>query len=81
MKSNFYNFEKSLKIKFKDKNLLIESLTHKSANLKINNEKLEFVGDRVLGLVLSNKLYELYPNENEGVLDKRFAKLVNRKAC
>ena len=73
--------QKSLKIKFKDKSLLIKALTHKSANQEINNEKLEFLGDRVIGLVLSKKLFDLYPNENEGVLDKRFARLVNRKTC
>ena len=73
--------QKSLKIKFKDKSLLIKALTHKSANQQINNEKLEFLGDRVIGLVLSKKLFDLYPNENEGVLDKRFARLVNRKTC
>ena len=42
---------------------------------------MEFLGDRVIGLVLSKKLYELYPNETEGDLDKRFAILVRRKAC
>ena len=73
--------QKSLRIKFKDKSLLIKALTHKSANQQINNEKLEFLGDRVIGLVLSKKLFDLYPNENEGVLDKRFARLVNRKTC
>ena len=73
--------EKNIKIKFKSKNLIIKALTHKSANQKMNNEKLEFLGDRVIGLVLSEKLFELYPNENEGVLDKRFARLVNRKTC
>jgi len=73
--------QKSLKIKFKDKSLLIKALTHKSANQESNNEKLEFLGDRVKGLVLSKKLFDLYPNESEGVLDKRFARLVNRKTC
>ena len=74
-------FEKKIQIKMNDKSLLIKALTHKSANQVYNNEKLEFLGDRVLGLVLSNKLIHLYPNENEGILDKRFAKLVNRKTC
>jgi len=74
-------FEKELKIKFKNKDLLIVSLTHKGANKEKNNEKLEFLGDRVLGLVLSKKLYDLYPNDNEGVLDKKFAALVNSKIC
>lgn len=76
-----HSIEKHLKIAFKNKSLITEALTHKSANHKNNNEKLEFLGDRVLGLVLSKKLFDLYPNETEGVLDKRFAKLVNRKAC
>ena len=74
-------FEKKIQIKMKDKSLLIKALTHKSANQVYNNEKLEFLGDRVLGLVLSNKLIDLYPGENEGILDKRFAKLVNRSTC
>ena len=73
--------QKELKIKFKSKHLLTNALTHKSADQKSNNEKLEFLGDRVIGLILSKKLIELYPKENEGVLDKRFAKLVNRKTC
>jgi len=81
MKININKFQKDLKIKFKNKSLLIKALTHKSANQKSNNEKLEFLGDRVIGLVLSKKLFDLYPNENEGVLDKRFASLVNRDIC
>ena len=72
---------KILKIKFKNKDLLTKALTHKSANQKNNNENLEFLGDRVLGLVLSKKLFDLYPNESEGVLDKRFSKLVNKETC
>ena len=78
---DFEKIQKDLKIKFKDKSLLIAALTHKSANQKNNNEKLEFLGDRVIGLVLSKKLFDLYPKESEGVLDKRFANLVNRKSC
>ena len=81
MTTNISKFQKDLKIKFKNKSLLIKALTHKSANTKFNNEKLEFLGDRVIGLVLSKKLFDLYPNESEGVLDKRFANLVNRKIC
>lgn len=78
---NIAKLEKNLNIKFKNKSLLKEALTHKSADQKINNEKLEFLGDRVIGLILSKKLYDLYPNETEGVLDKRFANLVNKKTC
>ena len=78
---DIHKFQKSQKIKFKKNSLLIEALTHKSANKKFNNEKLEFLGDRVIGLILSKKLIDLYPVENEGVLDKRFAILVNRETC
>ena len=78
---NQNDFENTVKVKFKDKKLLLQSLTHKSYDPTFNNEKLEFLGDRVLGLVLSKTIYELYPNETEGSLDKRFASLVNRKTC
>ena len=81
MRINIQEFEKKIKYKAKNRELLQQALTHKSANKTINNEKLEFLGDRVIGLILSKKLYDLYPNENEGILDKRFAKLVNRKTC
>ena len=81
MISNLEKFQKELRFKFKNKKLLIQALTHKSANKEINNEKLEFLGDRVIGLILSKKLYELYPNETEGILDKKFAILVNRGTC
>ena len=73
--------ENKIHIKFKDKGLLSQSLIHKSFNFLSNNEKLEFLGDRVLGLVLSKKLFNLYPRESEGSLDKKFASLVNRKTC
>tara|TARA_B100001964_G_C14165052_1_gene568631 strand:- start:48 stop:746 length:699 start_codon:yes stop_codon:yes gene_type:complete len=73
--------ENKLNITFKNKKLLSLSLIHKSFNSLSNNEKLEFLGDRVLGLVLSDKLFNLYPNEPEGSLDKKLASLVNRKTC
>ena len=81
MNPNIKKFEKILRIEMKNKSLLVDALTHKSANQEINNERLVFLGDRVIGLVLSNKLFDIYPKETEGVLDKRFAKLVNRKTC
>ena len=60
---------------------MTQSLTHKSFNANKNNEKLEFLGDRVLGLVVAKKLLETYPDEKEGILDKKFASLVNKKTC
>ena len=81
MKKDYSNLEKKINIKFKDINLLIKSLTHKSFDKIDNNEKIEFLGDRVLGLVIAKKLLEIYPNEKEGILDKKFASLVNKKTC
>ena len=81
MKIDYQSLEKKIKINFKNKNLLIKSLTHKSLNKVNNYEKLEFLGDRVLGLVIAKKLLEIYPNEKEGILDKKFASLVNKKTC
>ena len=81
MKLNILKIEKKLNIKFKNKSLLAQSLTHKSSNKLSNNEKLEFLGDRVIGLILSKKILDMYPDDDEGILDKKFAKLVNRKTC
>ena len=81
MKIDYRILEKKIKINFKDKNLLIRSLTHKSFDKNINNEKIEFLGDRVLGLVIAKKLLEIYPDEKEGILDKKYASLVNKKTC
>lgn len=81
MKIDYQILEKKIKINFKNKNLLIKSLTHKSFDKDNNNEKLEFLGDRILGLVMAKKLLEIYPDEKEGILDKKFAALVNKKTC
>ena len=81
MKTNYQNLEKKINVKFKNINLLTQSLTHKSFDSNKNNEKVEFLGDRVLGLVIAKKLLELYPDEKEGILDKKFASLVNKNTC
>ncbi len=81
MISNIDNLEKKIKTSFRNKKLLIQSLTHKSYDSINSNEKLEFLGDRVLGLVISKKLLDTYPNEKEGILDKKLAFLVNKKKC
>ena len=75
------DLEKILQIKFKNKKILEKSLIHKSLDPINNNEKLEILGDRVLGFVISKKLYEIYPDETEGALDKKFASLVNKNMC
>ena len=81
MKVDYSSLEKKIKLSFKNKELLIKSLTHKSFDKENNNEKIEFLGDRVLGLVMAKKLLEIYPNEKEGILDKKFASLVDKKTC
>ena len=78
---NIHKLEKTINVKFKNLGLLKQSLTHKSFDTNKNNEKIEFLGDRVLGLIISKKLLEIYPNEKEGILDKKFASLVNKTTC
>ena len=72
---------KKIGIDFQDEKLLIKALTHKSYDTKNNYEKLEFLGDRVLGFVISKKLLELYPDEKVGIIDKKLANLVNKNKC
>ena len=73
--------ENSIKYSFKNKSLLESALTHKSFDSNKNNEKLEFLGDRVLGLIIAKILLDKYPSEKEGIIDKKFANLVNKKTC
>ena len=81
MKIDYSKIEKKINHKFKNKGLLIKSLTHKSFDKINNNEKIEFLGDRVLGLIIAKKLLDIYPDEKEGILDKKFASLVNKTTC
>ena len=81
MEKKIKELEKIIKYNFKKFSLLKKALTHKSFDNNYNNEKLEFLGDRVLGLVISEKLLEKYPDEKEGIIDKKFANLVNKKTC
>jgi len=62
---------------FTDKKLLIEALTHKSYKQPYNNERLEFLGDAVLDLIVGEYLFSTFPNYNEGYLSKMRASLVN----
>lgn len=70
--------------RFSDQTLLIEALTHPSAtrrgkNAPRNNQRLEFLGDRVLGLVVAHLLIARFPHEEEGPLSRRHAALVRRE--
>lgn len=66
---------------FSDPDLLILSLSHSSAATARDNERLEFLGDRVLGVVIAEKLYADFPNEDEGGLAVRLNAMVRRDAC
>ena len=69
--------EKSLGYEFKDKKLITEALTHKSYKKPYDNERLEFLGDAVLDLVVGEYLYKKFSKSAEGNLSKIRASLVN----
>ena len=75
--SDYTKLEKCLGYQFKDKNLIIEALTHKSYKKPYNNERLEFLGDAVLNLIVGEYLFLKFPKSNEGELSKIRASLVN----
>jgi len=81
MEDSLTKLQKKINVKFKKLDYLKKAVTHKSFDPINNYEKLEFLGDRVLGLVISKKLIELYQNEKEGILDKKLASLVNKNKC
>ena len=81
MKNPNKSLEIILDYNFKSTDLLKQSLIHKSFDNQNNNEKLEFLGDRVLGLIIAKKLIEIYPEEKEGIIDKKLVNLVNKKTC
>ena len=67
---------------FKDRRLLETALTHSSAvKATTNNERLEFLGDRVLGLIVADLLLKLFPDEKEGDIAPRFNALVDARTC
>lgn len=71
--------EECLDYQFKDKDLIIEALTHKSYKKAYNNERLEFLGDAVLNLIVGEFLFKKFPKSAEGDLSKIRANLVNEK--
>ena len=79
--STLKSLQKKIKIDFKNEKILLQAITHKSFDPNNNYENLEFLGDRVLGLVVSKKLFEIFPNEKVGSLDKKLASLVNKNKC
>jgi len=77
MGKNIEKLEEKLDYKFKDKKLIIEALTHKSYKQPYDNERLEFLGDAVLDLIVGEYLYNKFNKSNEGNLSKIRASLVN----
>ena len=72
--------EESLGYQFKNKELIAEALTHRSYKKDFNNERLEFLGDAVLDLIVGEYLYFLFPKAEEGMLSKLRAALVNEES-
>ncbi|HEY9190893.1 MAG TPA: ribonuclease III [Sulfurovum sp.] len=75
--NDYSELENKLNYTFKNKQLIIEALTHKSDKKPYNNERLEFLGDAVLDLIVGEYLFLKFPKSNEGVLSKIRASLVN----
>ena len=77
--------EKTIGYRFKDRDLLDRSLTHISAiagGSRANSyQRLEFLGDHVLGLIISDMLFRAFPKADEGELSRRLADLVRRESC
>lgn len=69
--------------RFADPELLRRALTHASARAKgrDNNERMEFLGDRVLGLIIAEMLFERFPGEAEGHLARRLNAMVRQETC
>lgn len=75
--NDYSQLEKRLNYTFQDKQLIIEALTHKSHKKPYNNERLEFLGDAVLDLIVGEYLFNKFPKSDEGILSKIRASLVN----
>ena len=72
--------QQNLGYQFKNEKLLTEALTHRSYTKDFNNERLEFLGDAVLDLIVGEYLFKIFPNYEEGMLSKLRAALVNEES-
>jgi ribonuclease-3 len=73
--------EDKLGYRFEDRALLVRALSHASVQKIPSNERLEFLGDRVLSLVVAERLHHDYPSDNEGALSLKHIALVRGEAC
>jgi ribonuclease III len=75
-------FEKKLRVKFKNHALLLEAFTHKSYSIELgrpsNNERLEFLGDSIISAVVADFLFKRFPDVDEGRLSKMKSQIVSR---
>ena len=76
MSFNLERLQKKLGVKFNKPNLLEQALTHRSIG-NSNNERLEFLGDSILGFVVADKIYEKFPEADEGIMSRLRANIVN----
>jgi len=72
--------QESLGYQFRDEKLITEALTHRSYSKDFNNERLEYLGDAVLDLIVGEYLYKLLPDAEEGLLSKLRAAMVNEES-
>lgn len=81
-KTNMQELEQKLGYTYKNKNLLQQALTHTSftPDIHFNYERLEFLGDRILGVTIADMLFKAFKNEAEGKLAQRFVKLVCKQS-
>ncbi|OGS18116.1 MAG: ribonuclease III [Elusimicrobia bacterium RIFOXYA2_FULL_50_26] len=82
MKNDIEKLEKTLDIKFENINLLKQAMTHKSyaaeAGTNENNERMEFLGDSILSVIVADFLFQKYPDEDEGRLSQLKSQIVSR---
>jgi ribonuclease-3 len=76
---DYGHLEERLNYTFQNKQLIIEALTHKSYKKPYNNERLEFLGDAVLDLIVGEYLFNKFKDSDEGILSKIRASLVNER--
>ncbi|WP_024790298.1 ribonuclease III [Lebetimonas sp. JH292] len=74
------DLQKSLGYQFKNEKLITEALTHRSYSKDFNNERLEFLGDAVMDLIVGEYLFFIFPKAEEGILSKLRAALVNEES-
>lgn len=73
-----HQLSRELGYQFSESSLLKQALTHRSA-ANLNNERLEFLGDAILGFIVADELYRIFPDANEGQLSRLRARLVKKE--